>query len=213
MNLYAYCGNDPINRIDRDGLGILNFIAKIYRAVKKVLKWVAIVVAIAVAVVFTFALLSLPGTQFLAGIVFKGLGLLLSFMAKVGVMGFAEGAAGGLTVGLTGQILGAAMTVGAIANHLQQNRQQDKDKDKRPPKERVLIKDVPKKRPLMTCEEHELAVFKAKVEEVKAAAEKHFEEREPPWIAKLLLGIAVGIGGDDKEELGRRPPGASPRTR
>jgi len=69
----------------------------------------------------------------------------------------------------------------------------------RPPKERALIKEVPKKH-LMTCEEHEWNVFNENVEKVKAAAEKHFEEREPPWIAKVLLFIASGIGGDDKED-------------
>src|SRR5260370_11933409 len=131
LNLYSYCSNDPINRTDPDGLGILSFIAKIFRAVKKILKWVAIVVVVAFVVVLMFAALNLPGAQFLADVFFKGLGLLLKFMVKSGIMHFAE-AGGGLTVGLTGQIVGAAMTVGAIANHFQQNRRQRKGRKKEP---------------------------------------------------------------------------------
>ena len=70
----------------------------------------------------------------------------------------------------------------------------------RPKKETALVKVVPKKNPPKTCVEHEWAVFNAKVEEVKAAAEKHFEERELPWPIKWLQAIASGIGGGSSED-------------
>src|SRR5205807_9091273 len=50
LNLYSYCTNDPINHIDRNGLGFLSFVKKLFTVVNKILKWVAIVVAIALAV-------------------------------------------------------------------------------------------------------------------------------------------------------------------
>ncbi|HEX9628646.1 MAG TPA: RHS repeat-associated core domain-containing protein, partial [Pyrinomonadaceae bacterium] len=188
LNLYSYCSNDPINRIDPDGLGILSFIAKIYRAVKKILKWVAIVVAVAFVVVLMFAVLNLPGAQVLADVFFKGLGLLLKFMAHAGIMHLAE-AGGGLTIGLTGQILAGAMTVGAIANHFQQNRRRRNrgDKKKQDPTVAIII-DIPTGQSVLAsqktvdklkreqkahddCVAHETDIFNQNVEKIKKDVE------------------------------------------
>jgi RHS repeat-associated protein len=54
FNLYAYCGNNPINRIDPEGL-FWGFLKKIIGFVHKVLKWVAIVAFVAATVVLGFA--------------------------------------------------------------------------------------------------------------------------------------------------------------
>jgi len=172
LNLYSYCGNDPINRIDRDGLGILSFIAKLYRAVKKILKWVAIVVAVAFVVVLAFAVFNLPGAQFLADIFFKGLGLLLKYMVKAGIMHFAE-AGGGLTVGLTGQIVGAAMTVGAIANQQRKQQRKKKEKDERPSKvpNLIIVREKSPEAVYKRCVDHEWEVFNQDVEKINQAAE------------------------------------------
>ncbi|HEV7475020.1 MAG TPA: DUF4329 domain-containing protein [Pyrinomonadaceae bacterium] len=49
LNLYAYCGNDPVNGTDHDGL----FWGKLWRAIKKVLtsKWFVIAVTVALLVI------------------------------------------------------------------------------------------------------------------------------------------------------------------
>src|SRR4030095_16341778 len=46
LNLYAYCGNDPINHVDLYGL----FFGKLFGWIGKIFKWVAIAATIAIAV-------------------------------------------------------------------------------------------------------------------------------------------------------------------
>jgi RHS repeat-associated protein len=104
LNLYAYCANDPINRTDPTGLGFFSFLKKLFKVINKILKWIAIVVAIAFAVVVTFALLNLPGAQFLAELFFTALEAAMKWLIKVGIMHFAEG---GVTIGAKTIIAGA----------------------------------------------------------------------------------------------------------
>jgi len=49
LNMYTYCGNDPVNRVDPDGL----FWGKLWRAIKKIIssKWFQIALAIAFIVI------------------------------------------------------------------------------------------------------------------------------------------------------------------
>jgi len=115
LNLYSYCANDPINHTDANGLGFLSFLKKLFKVINKVLKWIVIVVAIALAVVVTFALLNLPGAQFLAKLFFTALDAALKWMAKAGIMHFAEG---GATIGAKTIIVGAALGGLQIVNTL-----------------------------------------------------------------------------------------------
>jgi RHS repeat-associated protein len=52
LNLYAYCGNDPINHTDSDGL----FFKKLFRAIGKIFKAIAIAVFVAGAILLTAGL-------------------------------------------------------------------------------------------------------------------------------------------------------------
>jgi RHS repeat-associated protein len=49
LNMYAYCGNDPVNRMDANGL----FWGKLWRAIKKIVtsKWFQIALAVAIIVI------------------------------------------------------------------------------------------------------------------------------------------------------------------
>lgn len=50
LNLYAYCGNDPINHTDPSGLFFGGLFKAIGKFLKKAYKWIAVAVAVAVAV-------------------------------------------------------------------------------------------------------------------------------------------------------------------
>jgi RHS repeat-associated protein len=77
LNLYAYCGNDPVNRVDPDGL----FWGKLFRFIGKVFK---VLVVVAAAVAIFVGVLAVAGA--LAPIAGVGFGLLMFAAAAVGLL-------------------------------------------------------------------------------------------------------------------------------
>lgn len=132
LNMYSYCGNDPVNYVDPSGL----FFGKLFKWIKKAIKWIMIAVAVATAI------LSIVGAVFgaaaLAAFTKTLLGGALSWIANIpsmigsslfagtagsiaSALGFADRALAVATnvinglLGL-GVLAAAKATVGAIAN-------------------------------------------------------------------------------------------------
>jgi RHS repeat-associated protein len=108
LNLYVYVGNDPINRIDPDGLfwkwvgNAFKAIGRAFKAAFKVLgnKWVRLGIAVALAVI--------------------GAG----WASKLIIYNFSTGAPVGLTaLGKVAGVLAGAQTAGALSSFLQQSGQ------------------------------------------------------------------------------------------
>lgn len=105
LNLYTYCGNDPINHTDPSGL----FWGKLFNAIGHFLHkaWIWIVVAVVVALVIFASVVSNGATSGF----FYNLG---EWIAKLGIAHAVE--TGGFVIGATGNALLITAGVGAIAN-------------------------------------------------------------------------------------------------
>jgi RHS repeat-associated protein len=100
LNMYTYCGNDPVNYSDPSGL----FFKKLFSFLAKLFKWIAVVVSVAVVVLSIASGFGVPA----AGAILKGLN---SVLGAIG--GFINKVTGGLLAKVTGVING---TVGKVLN-------------------------------------------------------------------------------------------------
>lgn len=207
LNLYAYCGNDPVNRFDPSGLGFLSFLSKLFKVVQKILKWVVIAAMVATAVISTIGLIIGPfalHTFLTTTLLGKILGFVSSIPLRIGnfIAGLGKTIAGVFTFAETGAasarvaemigygaLMGGSEAAGAISRHLQQQ-------DKRPPKVPVLIIESPKRPKTKEerhkeCVDHEWEVFNQEVEKVKEEIEDAYHRNE---LLQILADVAGSIG-------------------
>ncbi len=130
LNLYSYCGNDPINYTDPSGLffgKLFKWIGKIFKAFQKILKWVVIAV---ILVTVAIAIFHSGGaaSAFLAkifGLVGKLIGLKVTttpLILNLAAGTISGGTIASISVGLGGKIIAGLYAVGAIASQYGQTR-------------------------------------------------------------------------------------------
>ena len=73
LNLYAYCANDPVNHADPSGLGFFSFLAKLFKVVTTIIKWVKVALAVALIVVTIWLAPMLTGVVIAKMLVMAGL--------------------------------------------------------------------------------------------------------------------------------------------
>jgi RHS repeat-associated protein len=138
LNLYAYCGNDPVNHLDPDGL----FWGKLKHFFSQVFKWLKVALAVALVVLaiisignpfvsgwaiagaFMLAgalLASAFGSQTLRKIITVGLSAFAIYQSKPGIIwNWREG-------GGSGRLIPWLSFVGAIANFLQEAKKPNRN--------------------------------------------------------------------------------------
>jgi RHS repeat-associated protein len=153
LNLYAYCTNDPINRTDPDGLGLISFFKKVLRGIAKILtnKWVLLIAGIALGLLSGFAFYlafsyATVNTTFLAyGIALAAMSALLivgafhqGFLRVVqtigGVVSSIQGAVGAIRGTINGGILGTPpwnpdATAGPVSSFMAAQRRRRPKRD------------------------------------------------------------------------------------
>jgi RHS repeat-associated protein len=127
LNMYAYCGNDPINHTDPNGLfwgKLFRAIGKITKVFNRIVKWALVALMIAVVVV---AIVVSPeaAVQLLMGVA--------KFLVKIGIFKETPMIYGAteigtkIGIGVVGKILAGIEAVGTVSSYMQQKRKKIKE--------------------------------------------------------------------------------------
>ncbi len=109
LNLYAYCGNDPVNHADPDGL----FFKKLFKWIGKIFKAIAVAVFVAGAILLTagLAAVAIAGTWSAFSVFGEAFAALMS-----GVGAFFGGAPTSMIINFFGVSAGASAAAGLAIN-------------------------------------------------------------------------------------------------
>jgi RHS repeat-associated protein len=133
LNMYAYCGNDPVNRLDPSGLfwgwlkALFRGIAKVFGFIAKIVKWVVFALAVTVAVL-SIAFIGFGAMWALQGLIKLG--------ALWGTVLSASEAGGSLTVG---KVLGVLAGSGVVNDFVAKKKETKKKAPKVPPTPQEVV--------------------------------------------------------------------------
>ncbi|HEX8278888.1 MAG TPA: RHS repeat-associated core domain-containing protein, partial [Segetibacter sp.] len=157
LNLYSYCGNDPINYTDPSGL----FFGSLFKWIGKIFKAVLIAVAVFVAVVAVMALTWGAGTHVVLELALMSASLFAQALAppKIGaiigiitgivlmqpgvIVNFAgEAVQAASKIGLWQSLLSSSALVGSIANNFAQDKKSRKRETAGARRTRLIVEMV-----------------------------------------------------------------------
>jgi RHS repeat-associated protein len=204
LNLYSYCGNDPINHTDPDGL----FWGSFFKWFSKAFKWISIAVTVAfivLSVAASHGTLS-PFFAKMLGILTKIIGFKKATDWNI-IYNFAGDFVGltivqSISIGLSGQIIAGINAVGAISNFSKPKKKANKKKTDQEILEAARIAIIARLSN-ETCRKYVLGDLGAVVYNSK---EKLTKNIKVAYDAKLPAGIAgqstVGAGLNSTIRIG-----------
>ncbi|HEU4595201.1 MAG TPA: RHS repeat-associated core domain-containing protein, partial [Pyrinomonadaceae bacterium] len=147
LNMYAYCANDPVNQVDPSGLGFFSFFKKLFSGIVRALRWVAIAVVVAVAIISVVGLVA-GAAALKVWLTTTTLGKIVGFIAGIPkmigdfVLGVGKAIAGAFSfvaeegaLGKIAGLVGSAVLAGASAgaSAISRNRRRRQRRRRRRP--------------------------------------------------------------------------------